>query len=625
MNRWSAFESTMETLQTTSTNGTVQEAWRELLDEAGRAGDYTELLALCRRRKRLAREGLAPSARTVKVALLGGATTDLLEEPLVLAVESLGLGCIIHRSEFNTFTQEMLQRSSATAAFQPDVAVIVLTPANVPAWPKPGDTVARAEELAREVCDHWLRLCDRLHENARCEIILNNLHPLINRPLGNLGAKTPWDANNFIRRINRVLGDHAPAYVHVNDVESLSAQLGVAQWFDARYWFHAKQPVSFACLVPYVRNTAQIIGALFGRTAKCLVVDLDNTLWGGVVGDDGVEGLNIGAGDPVGEAFKAFQEHLLRLKQRGVLLAVCSKNDEANALAAFAERPEMVLKRDDFAAFQANWGPKPENIRAIAAQLNLGLDAFVFVDDNPAERAQVRQQLPEVKVVELSADPADYPRLLDETGWFEITTLSAEDEQRTRQYQDNARREQVKASAGDYASYLATLQQKAVIGPFEPKHLDRITQLINKSNQFNLTTRRLARSEVEGLMIDPGTMTACVRLADRFGDNGLISVLSGHQEGNQLWLDDWLMSCRVLDRGVPQLLCNYMVEQARQRGLVALRGVYRPTAKNGMVRDHYRTLGFVPVAENGDGVTHWRLDLDGFRPFPVFIEIVTDY
>ncbi len=620
----------MATLQLSREPQSASESWPELLRQARETIDYVSFAALCRRRTRLVSQGSRPSAaKTVRVALLGGATTELLEEPLALAIEAAGLGCDIYRGEHNTYAREMLEASSAAAAFRPDVVVVVLTPANLPARPKPGDELDRAEELAQTVCDHWLQLCARMHENARCEILLNNLHPLPTHPLGNLGAKTPWDANNFIRRVNRLLGDRAPEYVHINDVESLSAQLGVGQWFDARYWFHAKQPVSFACLVPYVRNTARIIGALFGRTAKCLVVDLDNTLWGGVVGDDGVEGLNIGEGDPVGEAFKAFQEYLLRLKERGVLLAVCSKNDESNALAPFAQRPEMILKRGDFAAFKANWDPKPQNLRAIADELNLGLDAFVFVDDNPAERAAVRQQLPEIEIVELTNDPADYPRLLDEAGCFEVTALSAEDEQRTRQYQDNALRQQFQASTGDFTSYLATLQQKAVVAPFEPKHLDRITQLLNKSNQFNLMTRRLSRSEVEALMNDRNGLTAYVRLADRFGDNGLISVFTGRREQDVLWIDDWLMSCRVLDRGVPQLLCNYVVEQARKRGVEALHGVYRPTPKNGMVRDHYRKLGFMPLENlseaNGDGTAHWRLDLAAFQPFEVFIDVVSDY
>jgi FkbH-like protein len=322
----------------------------------------------------------------------------------------------------------------------------------------------------------------------------------------------------------------------------------------------------------------------------------------------------------MGEAYKAFQEYLLKLKQRGVLLAVCSKNEEANARAPFLQRSEMVLKLDDFVAFKANWSPKPDNLREIAAELNIGLDSLVFVDDNQAEREYVRQRLPEVSVVELSEDPSDYPQLLDDAGLFEITTFSTEDHQRTRQYQENVKREAVRETATDYDTYLRSLVQKAVIRPFVEADLDRITQLVNKSNQFNLTTVRLSRTQVEELMLDSEVLTATVRLTDRFGDNGLIGVLFARRESDALRIDEWLMSCRVLKRGVEQLLCNYLVEQARLRGVKVLLGRYVPTAKNGLVRDHYKSLGFHQTGTDEQGTTHWQLELATYHPFEVPIE-----
>jgi FkbH-like protein len=602
------------------------DAWDNLLDQVRRAESYAEFLSLCRWRQKLVKATPNPNLRkSVKVALLGGATTELIQAPLILALEALGLGCESFRSDYNTFAHEMLDPRSATASFNPEVAVVMNCAANIASWPKVGDSLERVRQITDEACRNWIDLCAKLHEHTGCEIILNNFHPFPTAPLGNLGAKLSWDANNFIRRLNRELGDRLPAYVHVNDVESLSAKHGLLEWFDPRYWFHAKQPVSFDCLLPYVRNTARIIGALFGCSAKCLVLDLDNTLWGGVVGDDGLEGLVIGEGDSVGEAFKAFQEYLLKLKERGVLLAVCSKNEESNALAPFEKRSGMTLKREDFVSFKANWRPKPENLREIASELNIGIDTLVFVDDNPVEREQVRVSLPAVRVVELSEDPADYPRLLDEAGLFETTAVSAEDHERTRNYHENTQRARLQESASDYTGYLASLQQKAVVRPFEEIQLDRITQLINKTNQFNLTTLRQSRSQVEALMRDATRLAAYVRLVDRFGDNGLISVFFARASGRELWIEEWLMSCRVLKRGVEQLLCNYVVEKARGMGMTHLHGVYIPTPANKLVRDHYASLGFTADGVEPSGAAHWLLDFEGYQPFKVEIAVVEDY
>src|SRR5690242_560289 len=606
--------------------GKYQNAWQMLLDKSQQVQSYAEFASVCRWRQKLVDKATNPNVRkTVKVALLGGATTQIMEAPLALALEGLGLGCEIFRSDYNTFAHEMLDEQSATATFKPEVAIVMNGPGNIPSWPKRGDSLDQVKEIIEEVCRYWIDLCAKLHKHTGCEIILNNFHPFPTAPLGNLGAKLPWDTNNFIRRLNRELGDRLPAYIHVNDVESLSAKHGLLEWFDARYWFHAKQPVSFDCLLPYVRNTARIIGALFGCSAKCLVLDLDNTLWGGVVGDDGPEGLVIGEGNPVGEAFKAFQEYLLKLKQRGVMLAVCSKNEEANAIAAFEKRPEMILKRDDFVLFKANWRSKPENIREIASELNIGIDTLVLVDDNPAEREHVRLTLPEVKIVQLSEDPADYPRLLDEAGFFETTAISTEDQERTRKYHENSERVRLQESAGDYHSYLASLAQKAVVKSFDGIHLDRITQLINKTNQFNLTTLRQSRSQIEALAVDPNVMTAYVSLIDRFGDNGLISVFFAHIKDQELWIDEWLMSCRVLKRGVEQLLCNYIIDKAHAIGVIRLHGIYIPTKANQMVCDHYKSLGFTATGSEPNGTTHWQLEVASYRPFNVAIAMVEDY
>jgi FkbH-like protein len=621
----------MDKLKRLHKEGRHAEALQELFARARATADYSTYMSLCRMWKKL-RSKPQPAAdvqrtadgKDLRIAILGGATTDFLELPLKVELETLGLGSTLFCADFNTYVSEMLDASSRSATFAPNVAVLLVTPHNIDEWPEVGDSPAAVASLSTRIAEHWLGLCEAFHQNTGCEIVLSNLHMLPTRVMGNLGAKLPWDPNRFLRQINLDLSLKAPAYVHIFDIDTASAIHGVSNWFDPRFWHHAKQPVSFACLVPFVRNLASIIGALYGCTAKCLVLDLDNTLWGGVVGDDGVEGLKIGDGNAEGEAYKAFQKYILALKKRGILLAVCSKNEEANALEPFAELPEMVLKRDDFVAFKANWEPKPGNIQQIAEQLNIGLDAIVFVDDNPAERELVRQSLPQVKVVELSTDPADYPQLLDQCGWLEAVKLTQEDIEKTEQYRQIARRSTAQAQHTDYESYLTSLEQKATIRAFEPKHLDRITQLINKTNQFNLTTQRLTRSEVETLMDRDDTITVYVRLIDRFGDNGLISVLSAHVLGEVLQIDHWLMSCRVLKRGVERLLANHLFERARELDVQRVRGIYKATAKNKMVESLYGDLGFASAGCGENGEAHWELSVQDYRPEPVQISIVTE-
>jgi FkbH-like protein len=615
----------MTELQRLIAEARFEEAWRRLLLEARDACDYPAFQALGRaRRKLVTQHPPPPQPANARIAMLSGATTSMLVEPLQLVLESLGVGCTIHTSPYNSFAREMLDPLSETVAFRPNVAVVVTTPASVPGWPSWNASEAEVDTAISEACEYWIRLCRSLHEHANCEIVLANFHPLPVRPLGTVGAKTPGEANRFLRGVNDALARRVPPYVHIHDVESLASFYGVYRWFDQRFWNHAKQPVSFECLVPYVRNVAQIIGALFGRSAKCVVLDLDNTLWGGNVGDDGPERLVLGEGHPQGEAFTAFQRYLLSLKQRGVMLAVCSKNEEKDALAPFVSRPEMVLKRSDFLAFYANWQPKSENLREIATSLNIGLDALVFVDDNPAEREEVRQALPDVRVVELSADPSDYPVLLDRAGWLDLVVLSAEDQARTSMYTANVAREEVISAAGSYAAYLDSLDQRAVVGPFDERHLDRITQLTNKTSQFNLTTRRMTRSELAALMTSPIHLTDYVQLADRFGDNGLISVFAARGDGPDLWIELWLMSCRVFGRGVERLVCNRMVALAKEAGYRTLHGIYLPTAKNGVVRELYGTLGFAPCESVGGG-DHWALELDAFQPFETSIRVVEDH
>ncbi len=604
--------------------GRTDDAWRVLLTAARDFDDYAGIQALCRARRKLAAVAPPPAMpASARIALLGGATTATLEAPLQLALEAAGVSPTVHVSDYGAFAREALDPSSGTAAFRPDVAVLVLTPWNTPTWPAWNAGRDAVTSVVDEVTQYWLGLCDALHRNAGCDVVLSTFHALPARPFGAAGARLPAEANRFLAQVNDRLAERAPPFVSLFDVAALAAMHGTRNWVDPRFWYHARQPVSFECLGAWVRGLAGMLAAQFGRAAKCVVVDLDNTLWGGVVGDDGAAALHLGDGDPEGEAFVAFQRYLRSLKDRGLMLAVCSKNDEAQARTPFEQRPEMVLRPDDFVAFVANWRPKSDNLRAIAAGLNIGLDAMVFVDDNPAEREQVRQALPEVRVVEMGDDPAGYVRALDRTGWLDVVTLSAEDAGRTAMYAADAARRAEQATVADYDAYLRSLDQRAIIAPFQERHLDRITQLTNKTNQFNLTTLRLSRSELAAMMTSADHLTATVRLTDRFGDNGLISVLAARTKGDDLHVELWLMSCRVLNRGVEQLLMNHLAARAREAGCRTVHGRYVPTERNSLVKGHYEALGFAPRGER-DGALHFTLALDAWRPFETSITLVDD-
>ena len=365
--------------------------------------------------------------------------------------------------------------------------------------------------------------------------------------------------------------------------------------------------------IPSLANSvANIIKSLYGRNKKALVLDLDNTLWGGIVGDDGVDGLAIGPEVPEGQVFAEFQSYCKALKSIGVILAVDSKNEEANAIAGL-NHPDGVLRPDDFVAIKANWEPKDLNLKAIAAELSLGVDSFVFADDNPAERAIVAAQVPGVAVPALDG-AENYIKTLDHGGYFEVTALSKEDLKKTELYHQNAERAKAQAAFTDYGQYLDSLEMTATIRGFEPLYIQRIAQLTNKSNQFNLTTLRCSEDDIRAMAADADALCLCGKLADKFGDNGIVTVVAGKRQGDLLDLTLWLMSCRVLKRGMEDAMMDTLMAQAAAAGVKTVVGHYYPTAKNAMVRDFYAQFGFAKTAEDAEGNTEWRLEVSGYEP-----------
>ncbi len=592
--------------------------WQDILAQAQAAGP-ADFRRLARRARQLLRaEGPPPHARPTRVALLGSATLDLFAPQLELALLCRGFAPELSLAPYGSFMQELIDPGSRTAREQPRFALVVLTPRDVPEWPAPTADAVEAERVAERAARQLLGACEQFHARTGAELLLTNFHAPPARALGNVGARVPGDPSNFIQRLNVRLGDLVGAGVQLVDVASLAAHHGVARWWDARLWYEAKQPFAHDLAPELARTAAALIAAALGASRKCVVLDLDDTLWGGVIGDVGLAGIELGEGSPRGEAFKAFQEYLRALRERGVLLGVCSKNEPANARLPFESHPETVLRLSDFAAFQASWGPKSDALRAIAADLALGLDALVFVDDNPAEREQVRQALPEVAVIELPSDPAEYPRALEASRWLEVARLTDEDRARAGQYQI---REELRTleQTMDLSDFLASLQMRATVAAVDAASLARVTQLINKTNQFNLTTRRLTSGEVSLLAADPGVFARGVRLADRFGDHGLIGVVIARRNGDAVHVLDWLMSCRVLKRGVERLLLNELAAWADAQGAKQLHGRFLPSGRNELVRGLFDELGFERVAE-GETETAYRLDLCDFQPLSHWIE-----
>jgi FkbH-like protein len=391
--------------------------------------------------------------------------------------------------------------------------------------------------------------------------------------------------------------------------------VGLADWHDPQLWNLGKFSFSDELIPLYGDHVARTVAALRGKTGKVLVLDLDNTVWGGVIGDDGLEGIKVAQGDARGEAHLAVQRLALNLRQRGIVLAVSSKNTDAVAREPFEKHPEMLLKLEHIAVFQANWNDKATNLQAIAEELSLGLDSLVFLDDNPVERGLVRKLLPQVAVPELPEDPAWYARTLAAGGYFEAVVFAGEDLKRAGFYQDNARRANLQKQAGGVDAYLASLEMTITFQPFDGTGRARIVQLINKSNQYNLTTRRYTDPEVAEAENDPAVFTLQVRLADMFGDNGMISVLICRPAEARVWeIDTWLMSCRVLGRKVENMVLREVLRHAREAGIEKMVGTYRPTDRNKLVVDHYAKLGFTKVSEEESGLTRWELLVDGAEP-----------
>jgi FkbH-like protein len=545
-----------------------------------------------------------------RLALVGDGTLSLCVSPIVGSALRYGLLLDVIEGDYGSALHQAMDPSSPVHIAKPDFALIAcdrrLLGLDLSA--------ASGQEAQQRVDDAMARvrmIVEGLAPSVGSAILVQTLTPPAEGLFGSFDRLEPTSPFAMVEELNRQLARWAAeGAIVLADVGRLATVVGLETWDDPGHWHASKLSFAPALTPLYGDFIARTVAAIRGRSRKCLVLDLDNTLWGGVIGDDGLSGITLGQGSATGEAFIAIQRMALELRSRGIVLAVCSKNEDDAARLPFRHHPEMVLTEEHIAVFQANWTDKAANLRAIAETLNIGLDSLVFLDDNPAERMQVRGELPLVAVPELPADPAFYPRTLAAAGYFEAVTFSDEDRARAEQYQANAQRAATLSASGTLDDYLASLAMTCTIARVDSVSRARVAQLINKSNQFNLTTRRYSEREVEAVEKDSSKHAIQIRLVDRFGDNGIISVIIAHKAKEAWEIDTWLMSCRVLGRRVPEAALGHLIRAARAEGAKRLVGRYIPSGKNKMVDEHYKSLGFELIETRSDGSTVWMLELD---------------
>jgi FkbH-like protein len=584
----------------------------EVVDLSDDLATWSGAAAVLRRCQPLA----PPLPRTLRVAVLGSSTTSQLTALLPLAGARAGLHMEVYECPYGQYRQEVLNPASGLYAFGPDVVVLAMHEGDVDLPPVSLDPEAALEASLAELEALWQVVM--LRSGAHVVQFTMALPP--EQPLGHLSTKVAGSRSRLLQEFNLRLGERAPPSVSFVDCAALAAAVGTRTWFDAKYWHLAKQAVSPLCIPLLARALGAEVAASAGLSRKCLVLDLDGTLWGGVLGEDGLAGIRLGE-SAQGEAFSAFQDFVLVLKSKGVVLAVCSKNDESLVREAFLTHPGMRLRLEDISVLSAGWGDKAAQLRVIADQLGLGLDALVLVDDNPVERELTRQLAPQVDVVRLPADPAGYVRALADYPYFATTSLTAEDAGRTEQYRARAAAAVSRAAASSLDEFLHSLAMEATVAQVNAATLERVAQLVGKTNQFNLTSRRRGLPELEQLAADEDVTVLTVRLADRFADHGLVGVLIGRQRGAVFDVDTWLMSCRVIGRTLEDEMLAAAAAHSRARGCSTLRGSYLPTAKNGLVADLYPRLGFARGPDSTEAVQTWICPVDEVRRPPGHIRV----
>lgn len=534
-----------------------------------------------------------------RVAVLGNVATQFFSLGIKGYLKSEGINANVLDTDYNQIDMQLLDKASETYEFNPDVIIIYVSTDKIYEEFLDLDVGLRssfADDYCKKLTGYW----NLISENTSAKIIQTNFTEIDDRAFGNYSSKVKDAFIYQIRKLNYLVEEAMSERKEVYPLDLLSIQinLGISQFYDSVLYYNAKMAVSIDA-IPYIaKNVTDIIKTFKGSFKKGVILDLDNTLWGGVIGDDGLGGIEIGE-LKTGHVFSDFQRWLKQLKDRGILLCVCSKNNEDTAKEPFEQHEEMVLRLNDFSMFVANWEDKASNIRYIQKSLNIGMDSLVFIDDNPFERNLVRETIPEITVPELPTDPANYLSFLQSENLFETASYSSEDKDRTKQYQAEAKRRSLEQEFVSIDDYLINLEMVGEAKPFEPVRYSRIAQLTQRSNQFNLRTIRYTEADIERIANDDNYLTIYYTLKDKFGDHGLVSVVILEKKSEKdIFVDTWLMSCRVLKRGMEEFIINKLVETARNNGFEKIYSEYIETPKNKMVKDIYKTMGFTETEQS---------------------------
>ena len=557
------------------------------------------------------------------IAILGGSTTSEIKNILELFLLDNGIKANFYESEYNKFYEDALFGNDDLNKFNPDIVYVHTTNLNIIKYPKLKDNEDEIKSLLDNEIQRYKSIWSSLSK-FDCAIVQNNFDYTIDRSLGNLDCSDIHGKTYFINQLNAEFSKSAREIknLYINDINYLSSYIGLKSWFDKSMWHQAKYALSLDSIPELCFNLSKILNSIFGKTKKCLVLDLDNTCWGGVIGDDGLDGIYIGTETAIAETFTALQKYAKELKERGVTLAVCSKNDFKNAKEGF-EHPESILTFDDFTSFKANWDPKHQNIMDIAKEINIGIDSLVFIDDNPVERDIVLSQVPSVSVPNVGDDVIHFIKYIDRNGYFEPISLLADDINRNQYYEDNKKRAVKESTFKSYDEFLLSLDMTADIKSFSSIYLDRTTQLTNKTNQFNLTTKRYTAGEIETIASSDKYIKIYGKLTDKYGDNGLIAITIGRVKKEKCHIDLWLMSCRVLKRDMEFAMLDELVRKCKEQSVSKIIGYYYKSAKNNMVSDLYEKFGF-SLTDIKDEDTVWKLDITNYENKNKFIGVTND-